>query len=90
MLDFSSLLKSQFQIENVDQELGLKLIPGPKYVQVERRVSVARNEIDFSLGAFNNYVDQILPNFDHLPFVHMTKHGLSNDHLPTSSYPSSY
>ena len=57
-------------------------------------------------GSFNNYVDQILPNFDHLPnssgqyylsFVPVNKRGLSiyqvstaTDHLPTSSCPRSY
>ena len=39
MLEYSSLFKSRLQIENVDQELRLKLIPGPKYVQVEKGVS---------------------------------------------------
>ena len=38
----------------------------------------------WTFGAFNNYVDQILPNFDPLPFAHMTKHKPSNDHLPNS------
>ena len=36
---YSSLFKSQLQMENVDQELRLKLITGPKFVQVEKRVS---------------------------------------------------
>ena len=51
---------------------------------------------DWSWGSFTSYVDQILPNFDHLPpssgqftyylhFVHVTNRGLSADHLPTSS-----
>ena len=53
-------------------------------------------------GAFNNYVDQILSNFDHLPprvdncghfiyylpFVHVTKPGLSTDHLPAFTLPT--
>ena len=38
-LKYSSLFKSRLQMENADQVLRLKLIPGPKYVQVERRVS---------------------------------------------------
>ena len=38
-LKYSSLFKSQSQMENADQVLRLKLIPGPKYVQVEKRVS---------------------------------------------------
>jgi hypothetical protein len=29
-------------------------------------------------------------NYFYLPFVHMTKYGLSTDHLPTSSCPHSY
>ena len=52
-------------------------------------------------GAFNNYVDQILPNFDPLPrncghftayllFVHVTKRGLFTDHLSTSSCSRNY
>ena len=56
-------------------------------------------------GSFNNYVEQILSNFDHLPptlewtfyictiylpFVHMANCGLSTDHLATSSCPRSY
>ena len=55
-------------------------------------------------GSFNNYVDQVLPRFDHLPprvdicgrltyylpFVLVSKHGPSTDHLPTSSCPHSY
>ena len=39
MLKYSSLLKFQLQMENVDQELSLKLIPGVKHVQAEKRVS---------------------------------------------------
>ena len=38
-LKYSSLFKSQLQMENADQVLRLKLIPGPKFVQVEKRVS---------------------------------------------------
>ena len=51
-------------------------------------------------GSFNNYVDQILHIFDHLPqvdncgsftwnlsFIHVTMHGLSTEHLATSSCP---
>ena len=56
---------------------------------------------DWSWRSFTNYVDQNLPNFDHLPpssgqftyylhFVHITNRGLSADHLPTSSCPRSY
>ena len=53
-----------------------------------------------NLGSFNNYVDQILPNFDHPPsskdnFRYFTKYIASMDYLmttyrPTSSYPRSY
>ena len=43
VLKYSSLLMSRLQMENADQVLRLKLIPGPKFVQVEKRV------IDFSL-----------------------------------------
>ena len=51
--------------------------------------------VKLQLIKFNNYVDQILPNFDHLPpqgdnrkhftrylpFVHVTKHRHSTDQL---------
>ena len=54
-------------------------------------------------GSFINYVDQILPNFNHLPLssancgnfmyflpFRVTKREISIDHLPTSSYWRSY
>ena len=56
-------------------------------------------------GAFNNYLDEILPNFEdlltlqvdncghftyYLHFVHVTKRGLFTDHLPTSSGSRNY
>ena len=50
-------------------------------------------------GSFNNYVDQMLPNFDHLLpssgklstfYILSTKCGFSTDHLPTSSCLRSY
>ena len=56
-------------------------------------------------GAFNNYVDQVLPNSDPAPplrwtivdilqntytLFHLTNRGLSTEHLPTSDCPRSY
>ena len=67
-----------------------------------KRTTVLRWNFDQLLqGAFNNYVDQIWPNFDPLPpsngqlltfyiiptLCHVTKHGLSTGSLPFSSCP---
>ena len=42
------------------------------------------------LRAFNNYVDQILHNFDHLPPLEWTFYWVSTDHQPSSSCNRSY
>jgi hypothetical protein len=62
------------------------------------RVRFQPLNIDVVLGAFNNYVDQILSNFDHLPpsfYIILTLCSCDqawtyNCHLPTSSCPHSY
>ena len=50
----------------------------------------AYKTVNTYVGILKNKVrDQILPSFDDLSFVQLTKRGLSNDSLPTSTCPHS-